>query len=140
MAQAALLADAADEHRGNDVARARAYEAASAREVEPWYHAAVAQDRQSRADAAGDDVAAGDDEAAFMRTVLRDGLLPAMRTDATVLRAFIRTVNLLTPPDALLRDSDVIGRVLQVWQDRDSRPPEPVLGPPRDEMLAALDA
>jgi 2-polyprenyl-6-methoxyphenol hydroxylase-like FAD-dependent oxidoreductase len=138
--QAALLADAAATHPDDAAARARQYEAASAREVEPWYHAAVAQDRRSRADAAGDDLAAGDDEAAFMRTVMRDGLLPAMRTDATVLRAFIRTFNLLTPPDALLRDSDVIGRVLQVWQDRDNRPPEPVLGPPRDEMLAVLNA
>jgi hypothetical protein len=61
-----------------------------------------------------------------------------MRTDNVVLRAFLRTFNLLTTPDALLRDPDVIGRVLNAYQDRDNRPPEPVLGPPRDELLAQL--
>jgi hypothetical protein len=74
-----------------------------------------------------------------MRAVLRDGLLPAMRTDATVLRAFVRTFNLLTPPDALLRDTDVISRVLNVYNDRANRPPEPLLGPAtREALLASL--
>jgi hypothetical protein len=31
-----------------------------------------------------------------------------------------------------------MGRVLNAYQDRDNRPPEPVLGPPRDELLAQL--
>jgi hypothetical protein len=61
-----------------------------------------------------------------------------VRTDAVVFRAFLRGFNLLEPPEALVQDADVIGRVLAVYQDRDQRPPEPVLGPPRDEMLDAL--
>jgi 2-polyprenyl-6-methoxyphenol hydroxylase-like FAD-dependent oxidoreductase len=133
MVQATLLADACAEHPDDAMARARAYEEASAREVEPWYHAAIAQDRQARAAESG---ASADEDP--MRAIMRDGLLPAMRTDNVVLRAFLRTFNLLTTPDALLQDPDVIGRVLSAYQDRESRPPEPVLGPPRDELLAQL--
>ena len=42
-----------------------------------------------------------------MRAVFRDGLLPALSTDAVVLRAFVRNLNMLSPPDALLGDPDV---------------------------------
>jgi 2-polyprenyl-6-methoxyphenol hydroxylase-like FAD-dependent oxidoreductase len=133
MVQATLLADACAQHPGDALARARAYEEASVREVEPWYQAAIAQDRQARAAAAGE---VDDDDP--MRAIMRDGLLPAMRTDNVVLRAFLRTFNLLTTPDALLRDPDVIGRVLTAYQDRENRPPEPVLGPPREELVAQL--
>jgi 2-polyprenyl-6-methoxyphenol hydroxylase-like FAD-dependent oxidoreductase len=133
MVQATLLADACAAHPGDATARSRAYEEASTREVAPWYHAAIAQDRQARAVAEGAD--ADEDP---MRAIMRDGLLPAMRTDNVVLRAFLRTFNLLTTPDALLQDPDVIGRVLNAYQDRENRPPEPVLGPPRDELLAQL--
>ena len=163
MVQADLLADAlaaADLADPDGLAAlARAYEAASSREVEPWYRAAVTQDRMARRaaeedaasdgdrpvpdDAADADDGAEDPEATqrrFLREVMRDGLLPAVRTDAVVFRAFLRGLNLLDDPDALLADGDVIGRVLAVYQDRENRPPEPSLGPPRHEMLAALDA
>ena len=76
-----------------------------------------------------------------MRAVLRDGLLPALRCDAVVLRAFVRSFNLLSPPDALVKDPDVSARVLAVWQDRDNRPPEEPLGPAtRAELLGILAA
>ena len=73
-----------------------------------------------------------------MRDLMRDGLMPAVRTDPTVFRAFVRSFNLLDPPDALITDPDVVGRVMTAYQDRDQRPPEPPLGPPRDELLAGL--
>ncbi len=73
-----------------------------------------------------------------MRAMMRDGLLPAMRVDPVVLRAFLRMFNLLEPPDSLLTDMDVIGRVMQAYQDRDQRPPEAPLGPGRTEMMKAL--
>jgi 2-polyprenyl-6-methoxyphenol hydroxylase-like FAD-dependent oxidoreductase len=135
MVQATLLADALADAPHDARARARRYEEASAREVEPWYDAAVAADSDAKRGPSSDE----SDPRSFLRMVLREGLLPAMRTDATVLRAFIRTFNLLTPPDAILRDADVIGRVLNVYNDRDSRPPEPTLGPEtRADLLAAL--
>ena len=81
------------------------------------------------------------DPRTFMRSVFRDGLLPAMRTDAVVLRAFFRGLNLLSTPDALAQDPDVSARVLAAWQDRDNRPPEVPLGPKhRVELLALLPA
>jgi hypothetical protein len=68
-------------------------------------------------------------------------LVPALRRDAIVLRAFVRHLNLLTPPDALIRDADVGARVLAVWQERDQREPEKPLGPKtRAELVAAITA
>ncbi len=61
-----------------------------------------------------------------------------MRVDPVVLRAFLRMFNLLEPPDSLMADADVIGRVMAVYQDKDNRPPEPDLGPDRVGLLAAL--
>jgi 2-polyprenyl-6-methoxyphenol hydroxylase-like FAD-dependent oxidoreductase len=133
MVQASLLADAFTAHPDDPAARGRAYEEASAREVEPWYRAAVIRDRETRGETDGQD-----EGRAFMRSLLTEGLAPAMRTDAVVLRAFFRSFNLLTPPDALITDPDVVGRVLNVWNDRDNRPPEPELGPDRDGFLAAI--
>jgi 2-polyprenyl-6-methoxyphenol hydroxylase-like FAD-dependent oxidoreductase len=147
MVQADLLAGATREHPDDPVGRARAYEEACAREVLPWYQASVHQDRLNRQRAERDAaIAAGeldpsepdDDPARFAQEVIREGLMPAVRTDPNVFRAFIRTFNLLSPPDAILTDATVFGRVLEAFQDRENRPPEPDLGPPRDEMLAAL--
>ena len=82
--------------------------------------------------------AAGDDPAAFMQEVMREGLLPAVRSDAWVFRSFIPAFNLLDPPDAMLTDADVFTKVLTAYQDREHRPPQPSLGPPRVDMLAIL--
>ena len=75
-----------------------------------------------------------------MRAVFRDGLVPALRRDPVVMRAFFRALNLLTAPDAIVKDPDVAARVLAVWQDRDNRPPEPDLGPKRRSDLLELIA
>lgn len=146
-----LLADALDgEGEGGAVGVALAYEAAMRREVHPWYRSAVAQDRQDRSgrglsvpDDAEGDLTGGAAAAAALdpdsvRSLLRDGLFPAARTDPVVFRAFLRTFNLLDPPERIMQDGDVLARVLTVWQDRANRPePEP-LGPDREGLLAAL--
>lgn len=168
MVQAVLLAEAVAAEPTDADARARHFEAASAREVEPWYRASVAQDRAARKRAADDqaealaaDGASPDttpaapttDEAAadfegdrdvasqpeLPAELLRDGLLPAVGLDPVVFRAFIRAFNLLEAPDSLMQDADVIGRVLTVFQDRENREPPPPLGPPRAEMIERLD-
>jgi hypothetical protein len=159
MVQATLLADALAAHPDDPVARSIAYEQASDREIRPWYKAAVNQDRLNRAEAetqvahsgtgdGGDGPDGGDGsrsdsdaaaiEKAFMRDLMKDGLMPAVRTDATVFRAFVRSFNLLDPPDSLITDPEVVGRVMTAYQERDQRPPEPPLGPPRDELVAEL--
>jgi hypothetical protein len=79
------------------------------------------------------------DPKAFMRSVLQQGLFPAMRRDIVVLRAVVRSINLLDPPQALMTNPDVMGRVMAVWQDRDKREESQLdLGPPRAEMLKVL--
>jgi 2-polyprenyl-6-methoxyphenol hydroxylase-like FAD-dependent oxidoreductase len=164
MVQAVLLADELAAHPDDPAARAIAYEEASRREVLPWYRAAVNQDRLNRAEAQAelqvdaqaepqvgaephveaDEPSATDDaaaiEKAFLRDLMKDGLMPAVRTDATVFRAFVRSFNLLDPPEAIISDPEVVGRVMTAYQDRDQRPPEPPLGPPRHELLADLTA
>ena len=75
-----------------------------------------------------------------MRSIVRDGLLPAARTDAVVLRAFLRGLNLLSSPTAFMEDPDVAARVLAVWQERDTRPAAAVEGPTKDEFLGILAA
>ncbi len=141
-----LMADAVAAHADDPYAMALAYDASLRAEIFPWYRSGVEQDAEARRVAAallaGDDPDGdGSDPRTFMRSVLREGLLPATRCDVVVLRAFFRGLNLLSSPDALLKDADVHARVLAVWQDRDNRPPEPRLGPKdRAELLALLPA
>ncbi len=141
-----LLAKAIEVFGDDSREVALAFDASLRAEVYPWYRSSVEQDTEARRVAttllAGEDPD-GDatDPRTFMRAVFRDGLLPAMRTDAVVMRAFFRSFNLLSAPDALIKDADVGARVLAAWQERDSRPPEPKLGPAhRADLLAALAA
>ncbi|CAB4747142.1 unannotated protein [freshwater metagenome] len=62
-----------------------------------------------------------------------------MRTDPVVLRAFLRMFNLLEAPDSLMKNGEVVSRVLAVFNQRESRPPEEPVGPDRDSLFTALD-
>jgi 2-polyprenyl-6-methoxyphenol hydroxylase-like FAD-dependent oxidoreductase len=140
---ASLLGDAVEVFDDDPYEIVRAYDASLRAEIYPWYRSSVQQDAEARrvADALlhGQDPD-GDtsDPRTFQRAVLRDGLLPALRSDVTVLRAFLRNLNLLTAPDALANDPDIGTRVLTAWQERDQRPPEPPLGPARRADLVAV--
>lgn len=152
MVQAQLLVDRLDAHGPDHAGRAIGYEADCAEHVLPWYTAAVAQDRMNRRttpDPAAPEngpvgkaeptrVDAPVDEQDMARAILRDGLFPALRIDPIVLRAFLRMMNLLASPDSLMRDGDVISRVMSVYAAREERPPPEPLGPGRDELLAAI--
>ena len=141
-----LLADAVAACDGDVRDIALAYDASLRAEIYPWYRSGVEQDAEARRVAAAhlagiDPDADTTDPRTFMRAVFREGLLPAMRTDAVVMRAFFRSFNLLTAPDALAKDADVGARVFAVWQDRENRPPEPRLGPAsRTDLLALIAA
>jgi 2-polyprenyl-6-methoxyphenol hydroxylase-like FAD-dependent oxidoreductase len=104
-------------------------------ELDPWYRASVTQDVESQKAARGE--VATDDP---MRSLMRDGLMPAVRTDPAVFRAFLRVLNLLDPPDAMISNPEVTGRILEVWQARGERPEPPADGPSQDEMLRILAA
>ena len=144
-----LLAEALAEHGDDPVAAALAYEASMRREVHPWYRSAVAQDRQDRSarglavpDDGEGDLTGGTATAGLdpdnVRSLLRDGLMPAVATDPVVFRAFLRMFNLLDSPDRLMRDPDLLTRVLTVWQDRENRPEPAPFGPDREGLLAVL--
>jgi 2-polyprenyl-6-methoxyphenol hydroxylase-like FAD-dependent oxidoreductase len=143
---AELMADALATHPGEMRAVALAYDEALRTQILPWYRAGVQQDAEARRVAAA--LLAGDDPdgdsadpRTFMRGVFRDGLVPALRFDSVVLRAFFRSLNLLSSPDAMANDPDVGARILAVWQDRANREPEPALGPKhRADLLALLHA
>jgi hypothetical protein len=138
------LADALRANGDDLDAFAREFAGFTEAELVPWFRAAVFQDAQSRA-LAGDPSAqdapqSAEDPRAFMQEVFRDGLLPAVRTSPVVYRAFLRWFNLLASPEALMADSAVVADVLAAYQDRENRPPEPVLFPERDEFTAAVAA
>jgi 2-polyprenyl-6-methoxyphenol hydroxylase-like FAD-dependent oxidoreductase len=145
---AALLADAVAEHGEDLVGLALAFDAATERELVPWYKLSVAQDRDALAWArelrekgppAPPDGRGPVDPRAYLRDLLLRGLVPALRLDATVLRAFLRRFNLLDPPGDLMRDPSLLGRVLAVYQRRHERA-EPSLGPDRQSLLRQLAA
>ncbi len=127
------LADAWRAHPDDLAAFAREFAAFTERELVPWFRAAVFQDKQAR-----DPTPSAEDPRAFMNEVFRDGLLPALRTSPIVYRAFLRWFNLLASPEALMADAAVVNDVLAAYQEREHRPPEPPLGPDRDEFAAAL--
>jgi flavin-dependent dehydrogenase len=141
------LARALREYGGELHALALAHAAAIEREVVPWYRMQLQQDRDaievSQAQRRGEDpfrVVRPDgtnDPKAFMRSVLREGLLPAIRTDLVVMRRFMRLMNLLDPPDDLMRDPDFFGRIVACYHTRHQREPL-AAGPPREELLGAI--
>jgi 2-polyprenyl-6-methoxyphenol hydroxylase-like FAD-dependent oxidoreductase len=141
------LARALREHAADPRALALAHAAAVEREVVPWYRMQLQQDRDasevSQAQRRGEDAFrvvrpdGTNDPKAFMRSVLREGLLPAIRSDLVVMRRFMRLMNLLDPPDDLMRDPTFFGRIVACYHTRHQREPL-AAGPPREELLGAI--
>jgi flavin-dependent dehydrogenase len=147
---AALLADALRAHPDDPAAAALALDASTEREIVPWYELSRSQDRDAMEvaerwrrgespDAPAEAEGGAVDPKAFLRGLLIHGLVPALRTDADVSRAFFRSFNLLDPPGDLLRDPTLMLRVLEHYRRRRERE-DPVLGPDRSGMLEILAA
>lgn len=144
-----LLADALRREPDDLRALALALDADVEREIVPWYKSQLVMDREAMEVQAmherGEDpfqITRPDgtqDPKAFTRSLLREGLGHALREDVNVLRAFMRVMNLLEPPEDVLRRPEVMQAVLRAWNDRANRPPL-ALGPTRDEMLGLLSA
>lgn len=136
LAHAELLGDilAGEEPDHDPVSTALAFADATRATIEPWFGAALAQDRHDRM-AAEEEV---EDGPVGVGSLMRHGLLPAARTDPVVFRAFMRAFNLLDPPDAIMRDPQVVMRIMAIWQDRAHRDPPARLGPDRGELLESL--
>ena len=146
---AQLLSEAFAKHPEDPIAFARALDAEVIRQVHPWYQTMRDQDRsagellreeQSGTDPYGFQREDGSiDPKAYMRSMLKDGLMPALREDITVLRAFLRVFNLLDAPGDLMAQPDLMQKVLAVWQKREQRVPIS-FGPQRAEMVSTLEA
>jgi hypothetical protein len=132
------VADAIREHGDDYGALARAHAEFTERELHPWFRSSIVQDEQARMQAAGEEFPA-EDPRSFMQNVFKEGLLPAVRTSPVVFRAFLRWFNLLTTPDALMADGDVIADVMHAYEHRDTFPqPEPMGPLTRAEFVAGL--
>jgi 2-polyprenyl-6-methoxyphenol hydroxylase-like FAD-dependent oxidoreductase len=146
---AELLGEALEAHPDDALAFAAAMHESVQRELVPWYLQMRDQDRAnqdtSRIESEGGDPFSFQrpdgtvDPKAYLRSLMRDGFLPALREDISVLRAFMRVFNMLEPPADILATPGLMQRVLAVWQQRAER--EPLhLGPRRAEMIAQIDA
>ena len=109
-----------------------ALDEATKRELVPWYEASVAQDRVNAQVARGEKLSDADE---YMRSVVQDGLFHLVRTDADVSRVWTRGFNLLSAPYDMLTDQSVMPRVLEAWEHREEREPEPLPGPDRETFL-----
>lgn len=144
-----LLADCAAEHGDDLLAFHNALDEAVSREIVPWYEATRAQDRDAREvgrmHREGRDPFATQredgsvDPKAYMRSVLRDGLVPALREDIEVMRAFMRIFNLLEAPQDLMKNPTLFSKVLAAYNRREQREARD-LGPDRAEMLSRIES
>jgi 2-polyprenyl-6-methoxyphenol hydroxylase-like FAD-dependent oxidoreductase len=134
MVQAVLLADAAAAHPGDPAGRAAEYEAACAREVEPWYEVSLEMDRMG-ADPSGP--AASGDKSGEQPSAFA-AVMAAAATDPVIGRGMARFWNLLVTPAELMQDTEYVARVAQVMADPGAYPLPPNEGPTRRELLDAL--
>jgi 2-polyprenyl-6-methoxyphenol hydroxylase-like FAD-dependent oxidoreductase len=146
------LADCLDAHGDDLRALALAHHACVERNIVPWYQLQLAQDADAievaEAQQRGEDPfqTANPDGSqnpkAFVRSLLKEGLVPALREDLPLLRVFVRTLNLLEPPGDLMRNPVFLQGLLASYAKRDQRE-KVALGPSREGMLerfAALGA
>jgi 2-polyprenyl-6-methoxyphenol hydroxylase-like FAD-dependent oxidoreductase len=131
--QALAVSDALAAHPDDPVARARAYEATSIREVKPSYDFAVQMDRLG-ADPNG--AGSGDSDQAKAMTAV----YVAAATDPVLGRGLVRLWNLLASTEDLMADVTYATRAMEVMANPDDYPVPPLEGPSREELLAALAA
>ena len=138
---AEALAAALREHGRDGTAIAHAMDEAVRTQLEPHYVTSCMQDADRiKLHAALHEGTDPDPVAAASRDFVLNGLIPATRTDPDVYRAFFRSFNMLDEPSALLANPQVLTAAATAHATKDERPPEPELGPPRDELLAVMSA
>lgn len=134
--QAVLLADAFGAHPDDPAARAAAYEAACARQVEPWFAVSVQMDALG-ADPAG--FAAGGAPGSEQGRAF-GAVIVAAASDPVIGRGMARFWNLLATPTDLMGDAELITRMAEVMAEPDAWPAPPREGPRREALLEALGA
>ena len=138
---AEALSEAIGRHGRDRVAIAHAMDEAMRTEMEPHYQLACRQDADRiKLHTAQHEGTEPDPAAAATRDFILNGLIPATRVDADVFRAFFRSFNMLDDPNALFADPKVLTAAGAAHATKHERPPQPELGPPRDELLAVMTA
>jgi 2-polyprenyl-6-methoxyphenol hydroxylase-like FAD-dependent oxidoreductase len=138
---AEALSSALREHGRDPVAVALAMDTAIRTQLEPHYVTSCIQDADRiKLHTALHEGSDPDPAAAATRDFVLNGLIPATRVDPDVFRAFFRSFNMLDEPNALFADPKVLTAAGAAHATKDERPPEPDLGPPRDELLAVMAA
>lgn len=136
--QAVLLAGAYAEHPHDPVARAAAYEAGSAREVEPWFEASVQMDRMGADPSGRGAIGSGGDGPQSDAAKTMAAVFAAAATDPVIGRGIARLMNLLITPAQLMADGEFLTAVAAVMANPDAHPIPDRTGPTRAELLAAL--
>ncbi|MEZ5228186.1 MAG: FAD-dependent oxidoreductase [Acidimicrobiales bacterium] len=136
---AEALSSALAAHGTDRVGLALAMDAAITNEIAPHYDVSCRQDADRiKLHSALLEGTEPDPMAAATRDFILNGLIPATRSDPEVYRAFFRSFNMLDDPTALLTNAEVMAAAGAAHAAKDQRPPEPDLGPPRDELLAVM--
>ena len=137
---AKLLADALARHGRDFRAVALDVDAGAKRDIEPFYRASLAADREAQRKAEGS-VPRGL-RAKLVTRFFEDGVGVAVRCDPVVYRAFVRMMNMLETPERAFSEPRVLVRALWVLLRGKKRnaiyalPP----GPDRDAVMAACAA
>jgi 2-polyprenyl-6-methoxyphenol hydroxylase-like FAD-dependent oxidoreductase len=137
LVQAFALAEAFAAHPDDPVARGRAYEAVSVREVVPSYEFAVQMDKLG-ADPAGRHLGGTGSADPMMKGLA--AVFVAAATDPVLGRGVLRIWNLVASFDDLMADPQFMARAMEVMGDPDAYPPPVAIGPKRGELLASLGA
>lgn len=136
--QALLLADALASHPSDPTARAVAYEAANAREVEPWFDASVQMDRMGSDPGGSGAIGAGGDGPQSDAAKTMAAIFAAARTHPVIGRGIARLMNLLIAPASLMSDGEFLSAVADVVANPDKYPIPDRVGPTRAELLDTL--
>jgi hypothetical protein len=131
-----MLAKALDDHADDHRALVTTYATAVDKDLKPWYLASVQMDEASQREAEA--AFSGDGDAVAGTGSIFARLLALMRYDAVVQRAFMRSINLLASPNALMEDPELIRRIGELMErhpDAANSGHEPAT---RDDLIALL--
>jgi len=132
-------ADAVLAHGDDPEAVVLAYDAAVAAEADGVFQASAASDRVRSARYRGEPVDPGDAWTAEEEDLIDRGVVPGVRRDPDMLRAWLRRLGLLDPPDALLAGPAMLAKV-RAEHDRIAAKPPAWAGPTRSEFLELVAA
>jgi hypothetical protein len=135
-----LLAEALDAHPHELERAAVLFDERSRAELEPYYRASIAADRDAVRRAEGREPKRLDDR--WRDRFFHDGVAVALQCDPVVYRAFLRMMNMLETPEQAFARPEVLARCLWVLYRSDEykqlcgyHPP-----PERDAVIARCEA